>query len=145
MKSWSLVAALGVVSLSSCGLSPEKEAVIAKARSIHEFPVSRKALVASLGLGGQRGDRVQGGIRGGYGLSTETWHHPTGLTTTAYDMGYVGQKAITRESIDVVLPGLSAMPNPPPPRKSFNRFLVKDGKKVVFESDESSNDLPHVQ
>ncbi|HEY1121612.1 MAG TPA: hypothetical protein VGE67_08420, partial [Haloferula sp.] len=79
MKSWSLVAALAVVSLSSCGLSPEKEAVIAKARSIHGFPVSRKALVATLGLEKQPGDRMEGGIRGGYGQSSETWQHPTGL------------------------------------------------------------------
>ena len=140
MKPWRLVAALAVVLLSSCGLSSEKNAVIARASSIQEFPVPRATLMATLGLENQPGNRHDVRIRGHRVSSSETWQHPAGLTITAYDM------TLTRRQIDEVilgrnpdelgLPDEALMPSPSPPSELFGRFEVKDEKKVLFRSDE---------
>ena len=161
MNAWSILAAVAVVSLSSCGLSPEKEAVIAKARSIREFPVSRKALISTFGLEKQSGVRFSETRWNSGATAWETWQHPSGLTIAAYadydNEVATGDRRSNRKAIDdilngknpdvngnasdvvasVVLPGVTAMPTPPPPRKSFEGFEVKDGKRVVFQSDES--------
>jgi hypothetical protein len=164
MNGWSLLSAVAAVSLSSCGLSSEKEAVIARAGSIHEFPVPRATLMATLGLGNQAGERHDVSIRGRRVSSSETWQHPVGLTIAAYDMTLTRREigdvllgrspddipaddmTLTGGEIDDVLPGGSsdepglpdepAMPAAPPPGESFDRFEVKDGKKVLFRSDE---------
>jgi len=147
---WSVIATLAVVSLSSCGLSPEKKAVIAKARSIREFPVSRAILIASLGLEKQTGRRSDEPAGRTWVSCKETWKHPTGLTITAYTARYF--PAVTRESIDDILYDRPRKPTdfiPAPaitkPPGSFDGFTVKNGRQVVFQSDEPSNDLPHVQ
>lgn len=144
MNPWSLVAALAVVSLSSCGLSSEKKAVIARASSIQEFPVPRATLMSTLGLENQPGTRHDVRIRGQRVSSTETWQHPAGLTITAYDM------MLSRRQIDEVIlgrdpdeVGLSADPlmtAPSPPSESFGRFEVKDEKKVLFRSGEAGRE-----
>lgn len=163
MNPWSLVAALAVVSLSSCGLSSEKKAVIARAGSIHEFPVPRATLMATLGLGNQRGERHDVTIRGRKVSSSETWQHPAGLTIAAYDTTLdrrqIGDVLLGRSPVDIAandmapirgeiddvpggdtdepgLPSESEIPTPPPSSASFDRFVVKDEKKVLFRSDE---------
>ena len=143
---WSFVAALAVVSLSACSrLSPEKEAVVVKARSIREFPVLRGALVASLGLERQRGERFDGAVIDGWRSHWETWRHPTGLVITAYDHDYRHDRhgKVTRESIDRILDSqprrpvdFIGTPSMAAPCESFAGFVVKDGGKMVFQSDE---------
>ena len=162
MNPWSLVAALAVVSLSSCGLSSEKKAVIARAGSIHEFPVPRATLVATLGLGDQRGERRDVTIRGRMVSSSETWQHPAGLTIAAYDttldrrqIGEVllgrtqeepaspeepGMPSLPGEDEMPGLPGEPEMPSPAPASVSFDRFVVKDGTKVLYRSDEAGRE-----
>lgn len=168
MNPWSLVAALAAVSLSSCGLSSEKEAVIARAGSIHEFPVPRATLMATLGLGNQRGERHDVTIRGRRVSSSETWQHPAGLTIAAYDVTLTRREigdvllgrspdeipaddmTLTRREIDDVLlggttdepalPDEPAMPSVPPASQSFDRFEVKDGEKVLFRSGEADRE-----
>ncbi|RYD63777.1 MAG: hypothetical protein EOP83_11305 [Verrucomicrobiaceae bacterium] len=158
MNAWSLLAAVAVLSLSSCGLSSEKKAVIARAGSIHEFPVPRATLMATLGLGSQPGKRHDVTIRGRRVSSSETWEHPAGLTIAAHDvrltqreMGDVVLGRTTddrsaddmvpiREEIDDFLLGENAgelgLPDEPASGASFDRFEVKDGKKVIFRSGE---------
>ena len=99
MNPWGLVAVLAAVSLSSCGLSSEKKAVIARAGSIHEFPVPRATLMTTLGLE-KPGKRHDVKIRGHRVSSSETWQHPAGLTITAYDV-------LTRRQINEVLLGIT--------------------------------------
>jgi hypothetical protein len=168
MNAWSLLAVVAVLLLSSCGLSSEKEAVIARAGSIHEFPVPRATLMATLGLGNQPGERHDVSIRGRRVSSSETWHHPAGLTIAAYDATLTRREigdvllgrspdeipaddmTLTGTEIDDVLPGRSsdepglpgepAMPAALPPGESFDRFEVKDGKKVLFRSGEADRE-----
>jgi len=144
MNPWSLVAALAAVSLSSCGLSSEKEAVIARAGSIHEFPVPRATLMATLGLGNQPGERHDVTIRGRRVSSSETWQHPADLTITAYDITLsrrqIGDVLLGRTSDEPSLPDEPAMPSASPTSESFDRFEVKDGKEVLFRSGEADRE-----
>ena len=168
MNAWGIVAVLAVASLSSCGLSSEKKAVIARAGSIHEFPVPRATLVATLGLGNQRGERHDVTIRGRRVSSSETWQHPVGLTIAAYDTTLdrrqIGNVLLRRTSEEPAIPeepafreepglptdelglpagepglppGETEIPRPPTASVSFDRFVVKDGKKVLYRSDEA--------
>lgn len=155
-------AALAAVSLSSCGLSSEKKAVIARAGSIHEFPVPRAALMATLGLGNQPGQRHDLTIRGRRVSSSETWQHPVGLTIAAYDTmldrrqisdvllgrapdepsepGPPDEFGLPDLSDDLGLPPEPAVPAHSPASESFDRFEVKDGKKVLFRSGEADRE-----
>lgn len=162
MNPWSLVAALAMVTLSSCGLSSEKKAVIARAGSIHEFPVPRATLMATLGLGNQPGERHDVSIRGRRVSSSETWQHPAGLTIAAYDTtlsrGEISDVLLGRTpnepaasgepglpdepamSDELGLPEEPAMPAAPPASAAFDRFVVKDGKEVLFRSGEGGRE-----
>lgn len=161
MNPWGLVAVLAAVSLSSCGLSSEKKAVIARAGSIHEFPVPRATLMTTLGLE-KPGKRHDVKIRGHRVSSTETWQHPAGLTIAAYaatlsrreisevllgrapdepsEPGLPDEFGLPDLSDDLGLPAEPAMPAHSPASESFDRFEVKDGKKVLFRSGEADRE-----
>ncbi|MEK7951802.1 hypothetical protein [Luteolibacter soli] len=162
INAWSCLATMAVLSLSACtGLSPEKEAVITKARLIRDFPVSRATLLASLGIEKPIGQRSEGSIGRSWASHMETWQHATGLTITAYDHEFV--PAIDRKSIDDILNGrlsaadrdsiddiINGRPQKPVAftrqpaaavtLKSFDGFSVKDGRKVLFQAGERAPD-----
>jgi len=144
------LAILSGASLVGCvGVDAEKEAVVAKARAIHGFPVSRDTLLVSFDLGKKSGVRLDGGIRNGWMSHTETWEHSSGLTITASDFQFVGGKVvIDRRSIDEILNDQSRTAEDfvgepffmGPPHESFHSFAVMDGKKVLFQSEEADRD-----
>lgn len=119
----------------------DQEQLLAGAKSVHQLPVERSVLVASLGLGGLKSERYGGSIRGGRMFFMESWQHGSGLTVKAWDSEYVGVIAVTRGSIDEILKTQGrkdgdyvGAPDPTPARGSFEEFVVLRGDKVLYRS-----------
>ncbi|MBB5353965.1 hypothetical protein HNR46_004236 [Haloferula luteola] len=79
---------------------------------------------------------------------SEVWHHPSGLTITAYDREYVGRDGtVARDYIDAILNGrepkqsdyLRALKDDSP-RETFEIVLISKGTKVLYRSNKNQGE-----
>ena len=107
-------------------------------------PFKREELLSAFGVEDRPSQRLDGSLRSSRMSFTETWEHPSGLTITAYDSEYAGDLKIVPGSIDSLIndPGRKPTdfigdPGIGPPRKSFEQFVISQGDKMLFRSNEN--------
>ena len=99
-----VLSGLIVASLLSCdGVRRDEQRLAEQARTISEFPISRRVLISTLHLEDVKSIRSGGSIRNGHMRFFETWHLPNGLLINAYDSDVVNDPIIIRRSIDDIL------------------------------------------
>jgi hypothetical protein len=135
-----------MVTFSGCKKVPsEEEHLLKLAESIHRFPIQRSALLKGLDLSELSSGGLNLGIRSGNALISETWHHRSGLTVTAYHSEFVGGGVVfTRGSIDEILKNQESKPTAPRGQadgvvwpETFNGFSINKGDKVLYRSDQN--------